>query len=399
MTRKSSSQVLSAASKRPLLPESIIEENKKQPSFFDPSAVASIRLHMLHTRTNKIPAPDLDVHRRWGGFGFDEATGRGVLHLAATVGDVLFTHELLYLGSNPDSADKQGVTPLFMALYTAAQVGDPRVVTKTPQYWTYWISNPELAAPNAPKQILTRQSRIVRALIEQHANVNQTHHGLSLLELACRARDWRNVALLLEHGADHKVITPTRLQECFFTNDERKIFLQFVERKALPQGAERPPRKCPCWSGKALNECHRVRGAQIPYPSEYVCFCGTQKANGKCCGTGKKRVDFFTTWDDSAQRITVYTDTAASQSNAYRTALRRIQALDFPEFRDPNNPVVLKEISGDSLPFADLDPDTLQRFREEMVRLNKVDPAFAFGMTKVRFPLYVPQKKIYSISL
>ena len=60
---------------------------------------------------------------------------------------------------------------------------------------------------------------------------------------------------------------------------------------------------------------------------------------------------------------------------------------------------MLKEISGDSLPFSDLDTDTLQRFREEMVRLNKVDPAFAFGMTRVRFPLYVPQKVyIYLIS-
>ena len=147
-------------------------------------------------------APNLDVHRHWSGFGFEEATGRSVLHLAATVGDVLFTHELLYLGADPDSADKQGVTPLFMAMYTAAQVVDPRVVTKTPQYWTYWISNAELVVPNAPKNILTRQSRIVRALIEQHANVNQTHHGLSLLELACRAKAWRIVSLLLEHGAN-----------------------------------------------------------------------------------------------------------------------------------------------------------------------------------------------------
>ena len=382
-----------------MLPDSIIEENKKQPSFFDPYAVASIRLHMLKARSNKLLAPDLDVHRHWSGFGFDEATGRSVLHLAATVGDVLFTHELLYLGSDPDSVDKQSVTPLFMALYTAAQVVDPRVVTQTPQYWTYWISNTELAAPNAPNKIRTRQSRIARALIEQHANVNQTHHGLSLLELACRAKDWRIVSLLLEHGADSKVITPARLQEFLFTNDERKLFLQFVERKALPPGAERPPRKCPCWSGKALNECHRVCGAQIPYPPEYVCFCGTQKANGGCCGTGKKRVDIFTTWSESAQRITVFTDTAASQSNDYRTALRRIQALDFPEFRDPNKPVILKEISGDSLPFSNLDTDTLQRFREEMVRLNKIDPAFAFGMTRVRFPLYVPSKVLHLFDL
>ena len=291
------------------------------------------------------------------------------------------------------------VLPHYLWPYTPLRKSWTRVVTKTPQYWTYWISNTELAAPNAPKKILTRQSRIARALIEQHANVNQTHHDLSLLELACRAKHWRIVSLLLEHCADPKDITPSRLQEFLFTNDERKLFLQFVERKALPQGAERPPRKCPCWSGKVLNECHGVRGAQILYPPGYVCFCGTQKVNSKCCGTGNKRVDIFTTWSESAQRITVFTDTAASHSNDYRTALRRIQALDFPEFRDPNKPVVLKEISGDSLPFSDLDTDTLQRFREEMVRLNKVDPAFAFGMTRVRFPLYVPQKVyIYLIS-
>jgi hypothetical protein len=115
--------------------------------------------------------------------------------------------------------------------------------------------------------------------------------------------------------------------------------------------------------------------------------------NDKCCGTGKKRVDIFTAWDESTQRITVYTDTATLQSDAYRTAMRRIQALDFPEFRHPNNPVALKEISGDNLPFSDLDMNTLQRFCTEMVRLNKVDPAFAFGMTNLRFPLYVPPKK------
>jgi len=161
MKPKPTSQVLSAASKRPLLPDSIIEENKKQPAFFDPYAMASIRLHMLKTSlSNDILAPNLDVRRQWAGFGFDEATGRGVLHLAATVGDVLFTHELLYLGLDPDFADNQGVTPLFMALYTAAQVVDPRVVTKTPKYWTYWISEAELAVPT-PQSKFSNDNRVL----------------------------------------------------------------------------------------------------------------------------------------------------------------------------------------------------------------------------------------------
>ncbi|KIM41985.1 hypothetical protein M413DRAFT_445175 [Hebeloma cylindrosporum] len=384
MSSNSSPPELPVASKRPLLPRSIIVKNKKQPNFFDPCAVASMRIFLLESRSNKMLASALDIHHHWRGFGFDEASGRDVLHLAATVGDVLLTHELLYLGFDPNVSDKEGVSPLFMALYTAAQAVDPRIVAMTRPYRTYMISKNELDLPGGPKQILTRQSSIVGALIEQHADVNKTCYGVSLLELALRAKDWPSVALLLKHGADPNVMTPVRLELCTFSPDQRNIFFQFVKRMALAKGAERPPRKCPCWSGKTLNECHGVPDAKIPYPLEYICFCGTKKAHSKCCS--KKPVGVLTKWNESIQRISVLTDSAVDESQAFRTALRRIQALDFPEFRDPNNPAP-RQISGDNLPFSDLDPGTLERFRKEMVRLGIVDPAFAYGMTKLRFPL------------
>ncbi|KDR65629.1 hypothetical protein GALMADRAFT_148541 [Galerina marginata CBS 339.88] len=286
-----------------------------------------------------------------------------ILHAAAIKADILLVHEYLYAGYSPNLQGENGKTPIGMALGEAASLRK---------------KNP---SDDTTKK-LARLERLIPLLIEQHADVNATHNGSSLLQLACQAESWNTVSLLLEHRAK-----PTLSHQKHFTKPEDwNRYSQLVATKSLPPGQPRPPRVCPCWSGKILAECHAAPGARIQYPSSYMCICGSKKSYKKCCVL---KSPIFEVWDVKTGRILAYTDTASEELGAFRKMVRKMQALDFEEFRIGPGGNVRDLSDSPNIPFGGLDQGTLDLFRLEMVRRQKVDPAFAYAMKKYRFPLHV----------
>ncbi|KAJ3512054.1 hypothetical protein NLJ89_g3747 [Agrocybe chaxingu] len=300
---------------------------------------------------------------------FHENTSRTAHHYAAAYGDILLMHEYLYLGAIADKPDKQGFTPIFMALAGAAILRADITINgySGPRKITLLRQGPSL---------LKRFSYIARMLIEQHIDVNQIHCGYSLLHLALLAKDWDTATLLFEHGA-HNNLSAKELNHCVRSNEDRKKFAA-AESKKIPKGAERPARLCPCSSGKPLLECHADPEACIHYPPSFLCFCGKDKAYQKCC---MSKIAAFETWGEEKQKIGAHIETFG-KDDKLRAAVRRFQALDLDY--DGNGSV---SSSSKGLPFAGLTQENMDKFRKEMIRLNKVDPAFAHGMSKMRFPL------------
>lgn len=124
-------------------------------------------------------------------------------------------------------------------------------------------------------------------LLGQHADVTVELGGISILDWACLAGDWEMIELLLLHGAHPRT---GRLGE---HKADKERFERLVEETDRRQG--RPPRPCPCWSGKALAECHAA--APQAYPPAYSCPCGS----GRCCL--KRGVEYTEQWDEGEQRI------------------------------------------------------------------------------------------------
>ncbi|CAA7262703.1 unnamed protein product [Cyclocybe aegerita] len=300
---------------------------------------------------------------------FHENTSRMAHHYAAAYGDILLMHEYLYLGAISDKPDKQGFTPIFLALAGAAILrADITINGYTgPRKITLLRQGPSL---------LKRFSYIARMLIEQHIDVNQTHCGYSLLYLALLAKDWDTVSLLFEHGARNH-LSVKEMKHCVRSNEDRNLFAA-AESKKLPKGAERPPRLCPCSSGKPLSECHAAPEVCIHYSPSFLCFCGKDRAYQRCC---MSKIAAFESWDAQKQKIVTHIE-VFGKDDKLRAAVRRFQALDF-DYDDAGN----VSSSSKALPFAGLTQENMDKFRKEMLRLNKVDPAFAHGMSKMRFPL------------
>ncbi|KAJ7222681.1 hypothetical protein C8J57DRAFT_1392071 [Mycena rebaudengoi] len=183
---------------QPLLPTALVEKIKSDPMMVGfESAVFKQHAHEIR----------LEVRDQWGAprapdaflirddtIGFTTDSLRTTLHIAAFQGDVLAVYELLYLGATPDVKDKSGITPICFALAQLAMATAPHAVS--------------------------RLTCVIRILVEQHAELNST------------------------------VLHPLETrQRCFRTAVDRAKFSALL--KSLPKGAfPRPPRMCPCWSGK-----------------------------------------------------------------------------------------------------------------------------------------------------
>ncbi|KAJ6490635.1 hypothetical protein C8R47DRAFT_453942 [Mycena vitilis] len=86
------------------------------------------------------------------------------------------------------------------------------------------------------------------------------------------------------------------LRNCSKNQRERDKFDAYV---AEFSGKPRPRLRCPCGSGRALEDCHSK--AQ-PYPEEGLCPCGTGRICEKCC---VKRHDMYwvEVWDPRTVRL------------------------------------------------------------------------------------------------
>ncbi|EMD31343.1 hypothetical protein CERSUDRAFT_119909 [Gelatoporia subvermispora B] len=235
---------------------------------------------------------------------FVPGAGKTMIHLACAKSDIPLTHELIRLGININQADTAGETPiitsckLFSMMYESADelgLTWSRIFTKD----SGTASGMDVSAPLPQRDILWRMVYIIRLLLSQHVDVKaRGPDGQTPLKYLCEAGYWPLIQLLVEHGAHASPYnTVGDLYDTLKDPEQKANFIELV-RAHVPPGP-RPPRCCPCWSGKLLSDCHTAR---IPYPMKYACLCGHGKTYESCCY--KKQMFFDEQWEDEKQRIT-----------------------------------------------------------------------------------------------
>lgn len=143
----------------------------------------------------------------------------------------------------------------------------------------------------------------MKCLIEQHADVNASFDNTTPLHEACLTCNWPLIELLLNHGARPTAPTsgtplPMKLLP---SKSDQVRYLKIAT--SIPADNKRPPRKCPCWSGKTLSRCHGDTSGSHSYPTEYPCICGSGKTYGACsCGPSRRNLKVVEMWD--GKRIT-----------------------------------------------------------------------------------------------
>jgi hypothetical protein len=221
---------------KPLLPPEFIKEIEALPMMKGfKSQVYTMASHTSRLKMrnwSKAESPNARVDLPNGAPGFTT-----FIHYYALEGDILALCERFRCGANPDEEDSDGSTPIYTCMLDMLNFFQPGV----------YIVNQKTNKPFTPAETernLARCARNVRILVEQHADVNRSVGGLSLLNMACRMKNWEIITLLLEHGAKMEVPRSVVL-ECF-TRDEQARFFALVKSKSLPLGQPRPARMCPC---------------------------------------------------------------------------------------------------------------------------------------------------------
>ncbi|KAF9475605.1 hypothetical protein BDN70DRAFT_232209 [Pholiota conissans] len=275
---------------KPHLPPEFIQRIESDPKMKGAKTrIYSSEVHdqrlRIHRWNNPI-SPNIFTILPNGSEGFTEESKRTLIHLYAMEGDILALCELIRCGADPDWKDTLGVTPIFVALADMVAFLVPGLVV---------VKNGKRCNKSDMERDLYKSEQVIRILVEQHADVNTVTEGLSHLYLACVMRHWGLINLFLEHGATNTV--PDSLIEKLFAPSDQARFYALVKAKA---NQERPPRVCPCWSGKFLKDCH---AKEQSYPLKFVCVCGSDKVYEKCCF---RRRPVLEKWDDAHGRIVQY---------------------------------------------------------------------------------------------
>ncbi|EMD34184.1 hypothetical protein CERSUDRAFT_98113 [Gelatoporia subvermispora B] len=315
----------------PYLPPQLLEELKKSPgrryvnSYIHDAAAKQFRSDLnknkvyLDSEVTLVP-PSFVPESLRDTFSEDLTFGKGekktYLHLAAYFGDVPFTYECLRLGIKVDTKDAHGETPLLLAckrlvfhrcIYPYVDISS---LSKD-----FGISVPtDTGGGSLLSYIVGEIASVAEILIAQHADVNIDLDGFSPLILACKAQYLPLVKLLLEHGANARIFPSADLSLFFLNRAERNQFRRLLEAHSTP--TPRPPRPCPCWSGKPLQDCHAAE--ERPYPIEFLCPCASEKVYGACC---RKRFYLGEVWNEEYQAIATTRLTATSETYIRDTAL------------------------------------------------------------------------------
>jgi hypothetical protein len=284
-------------SHKPQLPAQFVQKLLAMPTFSDINSFVFTQPFHEHrfkmvTGSNPTKADlsaDITVCLEEGNsIGMGPNEGRTYLHLGSVVGDPLLVCEMIRLGATIDLQDARGATALWLATSYLEKSIDATKRRRHAQVMGY----SQTPAPDPTRRIVYS----IHTLIGQRANVNIVHDGLTPLHFACRAKNWDIITLLLEHGAIASLQSAS--PNTLFTNPkDRKHFETLVKASS---GKPRPPRPCPCWSGKLLSECHDAE--EKPYPPEFICRCGSGKTHAKCCirRTGMKQIE---KWDEEGDWI------------------------------------------------------------------------------------------------
>jgi Ankyrin repeat len=224
--------------------------------------------------------------------GFTRKAGRTSVHMACFDGDILLLCEYLRCGATADKVDSAGISPLYLALSQMASfkfmqlhIIQNRTTQHRPRH-----GNGTLWQEVDFEHGIAQCAWLARILVEQHADVNREVDGISILHLACKAANWETISLLLEHGAAVKApLTP------YFASLKDR---QRLSALTLVNSRPRPPRTCPCWSGRTISDCHGKEPQ--PYPLHFICVCGSGKTYDRCCS---QKTPVKEEWNKKSQRI------------------------------------------------------------------------------------------------
>jgi hypothetical protein len=294
---------------------------------------------------------------------------RSNLHTAALTGDVVLACEIIRLGATIDFKDTTGKTPLFLAVETATtRISSSADLAGSPSY-----SKAAKKFRSDKIDMLRRLRFITQTLLEQHADPNCSYNGMQPLHYACLSMDWDIITLLLKHGANPTTSrSPINLMK---STADKSRYRALVSSAAL---SPRPPRMCPCWSGKTLTECHDAESK--PFPPDFLCCCGTGRIFRKCCSTRKIKVT--ERWDDEEQWIL--------------TSCRGqvlLPVTDESERQTEKNVNLLMDLA-DILP-----PPAYAYLAELLLSKGLIDPAFAYAMKQTELvPRYVYKHDLLDIT-
>ncbi|KAJ3926901.1 MAG: hypothetical protein NXY57DRAFT_904830, partial [Lentinula lateritia] len=284
-----------------------------------------------------------------------------VLHEAIDTTDPLLAAEIIRLGALVDKINGRGQTPL---LHTLERLGDVDAL-----YEQSRKSSSLMARLIRFDHWRARLKFIAILLIDQHADVNATVQwgGRTVTPLffaAGVARDFDLVAILLAHGANPYPPYPASSIRDYLSGKKFKMELErFTQLISETPFAVRPPRLCPCFSGKTLSDCHADgRTVGHPYPDEFLCCCGSKKTYRVCCRL--RNFNIIEYWNDKEQLQPSQTSTlplTTSQTDP------RIQAVN-DMIGEETSHDLLKEITS-KLDFGKLLslPD-VQNFHHEMIQ-------------------------------
>ncbi|KAF5364887.1 hypothetical protein D9758_008106 [Tetrapyrgos nigripes] len=259
----------------PCLPLHLISQFKSDPDtktsdIFSVKSFEDLRLHVL-LRTNRfseqeihlylesevgasacvpdfasrISPTDPNIWRNLDSFG--QGAGKTLLHGAIRQGEVPSAHEFIRMGIHLDVRDSDGVTPLFYAMELISRLHKALEIVSQPNpSKRHRIQPTPDMHPDYIKKKMDQAAAIAKLLIEQHADVNASAFGCTLLCLAADSHQWDLLKLLLLHGArrpgpqDHQPHSTSG-----------RIRLSSLMKEIKPANP-RPARPCPCWSGKLL---------------------------------------------------------------------------------------------------------------------------------------------------
>ncbi|KZT01525.1 uncharacterized protein LAESUDRAFT_731098 [Laetiporus sulphureus 93-53] len=231
---------------------------------------------------------------------------------------------------------------------------------------------------------MERYRKIARMLIEQHANVNvPTRDGSHAIYWACWGLEFDIVELMLEHGAQKPNIKQdefVRASGYRAADTARMGSIVRRTKRIIP----RPPRPCPCWSGKLLSDCHA--SGPKPYPPEFLCVCGSWKTFRNCCARGN--FGTYESWFEDYKRIVFFS--RRNSDEGLSEEMKRVERnMQRQKGMRMDGCVVMSEED------LDMQARHLALIGEALLERGDADPAFVYGVKIINsFPR--PWDKQYS---
>ncbi|KZT67433.1 hypothetical protein DAEQUDRAFT_767166 [Daedalea quercina L-15889] len=288
------------------------------------------------------------------------------LHFAARLADVPLVYECIRLGVDVNCQDVKGNTPLHCVVQEVARFHHDLVARRR--------ENSDTSATSAH---LKRLRHVAKVLLEQHADVHLApKEGFGPVHWAWYALDLELIELFIVYGASEIISLPIDTAEqrpdaapLWVANPAKVASLKQLSERLTRDGIPpRPPRRCPCWSGKPLSECHES-GYHL-WPSDFSCICGGSKTYGRCCSK-RRSADLFEKWDHERKRMVV---------------VCRVDDGDTVIYKNPFS--VYKHIGA----ISDEEAEERGRLIDKTIELNdlsrrsdeKADPAFRYVLMKYR---------------